>query len=36
MLDAMPDAASVRLTLGRGRFGWEWLKRTELKAANGE
>jgi len=30
MLDSMSDAASVRLTLGRGRFGLEWLKRIEL------
>ncbi|MEA2823810.1 MAG: hypothetical protein QOF03_292 [Alphaproteobacteria bacterium] len=30
MLDAMPDAGHVRLILGQGRFGLEWLKRIEL------
>jgi hypothetical protein len=29
-LDAMADAGKVRLVLGEGRFGWEWLKRIDL------
>jgi hypothetical protein len=28
-LEGMPDAATVRLILGQGRFGWEWLKTIE-------
>ena len=29
-LDAMPDAGHVRLVLGEGRLGLEWLKSIEL------
>lgn len=31
-LDSMPDKGQVNLILGRGRLGWEWLKRIELVA----
>lgn len=31
VLDAMPDAGSVRLTVGEGRFGLEWLKQIDLR-----
>ncbi len=30
VLDAMRDAGQVRLILGKGRFGLDWLKRIEL------
>jgi hypothetical protein len=30
VLDAMPDAGHVRLILGKGRFGLDWLKRIDL------
>jgi hypothetical protein len=26
VLNEMPDAGSVRLTVGKGRLGWEWVK----------
>lgn len=29
-LEAMPDIGHVRLTLGKGRFGLEWLKQIDL------
>jgi hypothetical protein len=30
VLDAMPDAGYVKLTVGKGRFGLEWLKQIDL------
>jgi hypothetical protein len=30
VLDAMPDAGSVKLTVGKGRFGLDWLKQIDL------
>jgi len=29
-LEAMPDSGYVRLTIGKGRFGLEWLKQIDL------
>jgi hypothetical protein len=31
VLQAMPDGGHVRLVLGEGRFGWDWLRRIELR-----
>ena len=30
VLDAMADAGYVKLTVGKGRFGLEWLKQIDL------